>query len=114
MKPSSENMLLSAGQLARDPIRTACTGPLLACGGQRMWTGQATPDQNASTSMTKINYVAANFVALAGLLSGAAIVHNVYRPDLTIPLAEADSGSLPQDSKVAAEAAKLPARQPKV
>ena len=32
--------------------------------------------------MCKINYVTGNVVALAGLLTGAAIVHNVYKPDL--------------------------------
>ena len=29
-----------------------------------------------------INYLVANLVALSGLLTGAAVVHNYYKPDL--------------------------------
>ena len=32
--------------------------------------------------MTKVNILLANVVALSGLLGGAALVHNVYKPDL--------------------------------
>lgn len=30
----------------------------------------------------RVSYLAANAVALAGLLSGAALVHNIFKPDL--------------------------------
>lgn len=39
--------------------------------------------------MTRINHLVANIVAMAGLLSGAAIVHNIFKPDLvwlTLPI----------------------------
>jgi hypothetical protein len=32
--------------------------------------------------MCKVNYVTANVLAMAGLLTGATIVHNLYKPDL--------------------------------
>ena len=39
----------------------------------------------------KVDYLRANLVALAGLLTGASIVHNLYAPDLTIPLDTEDA-----------------------
>jgi hypothetical protein len=32
--------------------------------------------------MTRINYLVAYIVSMAGLMSGAAIVHSIYKPDL--------------------------------
>jgi Domain of unknown function (DUF4516) len=32
--------------------------------------------------MARVNYLVGNLVALAGLLSGATVVHNIYKPDL--------------------------------
>jgi hypothetical protein len=32
--------------------------------------------------MCKVNYLTTNVVALAGLLTGASIVHEIYKPDL--------------------------------
>lgn len=43
--------------------------------------------------MCKINYVTANAVALAGLMCGAAIVHNVYKPDLVRCLPRYDAST---------------------
>lgn len=38
-------------------------------------------------------------VALASMLAGASVVHNIYKPDLTIPGYEAEPQRQPQTKK---------------
>jgi Domain of unknown function (DUF4516) len=60
-------------------------------------TTQACTDGASFIGMSKVNYIAANLAALAGLLTGAAVVHNIYQPDLVRSCAVKGSSCKPEE-----------------
>ncbi|KAF7039947.1 hypothetical protein CFC21_049886 [Triticum aestivum] len=54
-------------------------------GGGRKFGGGRLPTGTPSLAWSSV-------VVVASLLAGASVVHNVYKPDMTIPPVESDDG----------------------